>query len=134
MHFRKVVTDYCIQEGFETFAIKSTRTRVTMKCKVLDCPWRIHASCRGSYFVVKTYNNVHTCQGIKNNEKASSKWMTEKLRADFAQQPNMTMDGMKKILQDRYNLSGLPKMKLYRDMVMAKCSTLHSHDAEVRML
>ena len=60
--------------------------------------------------------------------------MAKKLRVDFAQQPNMTMDGMKKILQDRYNLSGLPKMKLYLAMVMAKGSTSQAHDEEVRKI
>ncbi|KAL0317593.1 UNVERIFIED_CONTAM: hypothetical protein Sangu_2173600 [Sesamum angustifolium] len=42
--FRKVLKEFCIQEGFKVMRMRNEKKRVTAHCSVKDCPWRVHAS------------------------------------------------------------------------------------------
>ena len=43
-HFRVVLKDYTIQQGFQLKRIKNEKVRVTVQCDTDGCNWRIHAS------------------------------------------------------------------------------------------
>ncbi|KAK3226070.1 hypothetical protein Dsin_005932 [Dipteronia sinensis] len=43
-HFKDVLPDYVIQEGFIMYKVKNERKRLTSTCAYHGCPWRIHAS------------------------------------------------------------------------------------------
>ncbi|KAM1332856.1 hypothetical protein ACFX13_008981 [Malus domestica] len=75
-HFWNTLQDYVIQEGFEIHRKKNERTRVTTACKVVGCPWRIHASPTPTMssitYMIKSYNNEHICTRVKKNYNATS--------------------------------------------------------------
>ncbi|KAF4387383.1 hypothetical protein G4B88_026462, partial [Cannabis sativa] len=64
--FAQVMRDYAVQEGFELQKVKQERIRVTFVCRADACPWRIHASLSPNerLFIIKTFNNTHTCQCV----------------------------------------------------------------------
>ncbi|KAK1313209.1 hypothetical protein QJS10_CPA06g01544 [Acorus calamus] len=63
-HFRDALKQYCVTNEFVVKYIKNERPRVTAKCGVGKCSWRIHASVLqdGITFEVKTLNAAHTCK------------------------------------------------------------------------
>ena len=81
-HFNEVLLDYAIENGFELTKIKNSRFRVTAKCRADGCLFRDHASHSpdGSFFVIKTLTDKHTCQVVKANKMASSRWIATRLK------------------------------------------------------
>lgn len=63
--FRDKLSDHAIAKGFTYRFIKNETTRLTVKCSAENCPWRLHGSQlpRRKKFMIKRYNNVHTCGG-----------------------------------------------------------------------
>ncbi|KAH7550623.1 hypothetical protein JRO89_XS13G0233500 [Xanthoceras sorbifolium] len=43
-HFRQVIFDYSVQEGFMLNRIKNESMRITCGCATQGCPWRVHGS------------------------------------------------------------------------------------------
>ncbi|EHA8592080.1 hypothetical protein COCNU_contig69255988G000010 [Cocos nucifera] len=60
--FRDELCKYAFVKGFTFKYIKNDNVRVTVKCTVVTCPWRIHASgsARKQKFMIKKFNNIHT--------------------------------------------------------------------------
>ncbi|KAK4842033.1 hypothetical protein QYF36_014668 [Acer negundo] len=60
-HFREILLDYSIQEGFKLKRIKNEKRRITVWCETDGCPWRVHSSStfdRVTY-ILKTLRNDH---------------------------------------------------------------------------
>ena len=115
-HFRKILKDYVIQEGFTLERVKNERTRVTCKCSETDCPWRIHASPMpdGVTYKVKSYNPLHTClRNSKDNSEATSGWIAEKLERELRRNPEMSLEHMADDLRDIYHIECC-NTRLYR--------------------
>ncbi|KAK2638317.1 hypothetical protein Ddye_026112 [Dipteronia dyeriana] len=57
-HFRLVLRDYVVQEGFELKRIKNAKERYTAECAYKGCSWRVHASPVDNRigFMIKTMN------------------------------------------------------------------------------
>ncbi|KAM6551701.1 hypothetical protein CsatB_001509 [Cannabis sativa] len=68
-HYRDVVKDFAVQEGFELRKVKHASSRITTICRAKGCKWRIHASKSpdGREFVIKTYNPEYNCQCVVKN-------------------------------------------------------------------
>jgi len=57
------LTNYAIARGFNWKYLKNDSVRLTVRCNVSVCPWRLHASVvrGGPQFAIKSLNNIHTC-------------------------------------------------------------------------
>ncbi|KAK3198567.1 hypothetical protein Dsin_021982 [Dipteronia sinensis] len=82
-HFREIIKDYSIQEGFKLKIIRKERNRITYKCEAECCPWRVHGSPtfdRVTY-MLKTLRNMHTYLSMTKNRDANSIWFGKKFEA-----------------------------------------------------
>ena len=81
--FRRAIVKYAI---YNNFTLKHERTNmqmVTVSCKGVSCPWRIHASMvdSGPHFRVRKYNSTHSCS---KPLMGTAHWQaTSKLIAEF---------------------------------------------------
>ncbi|MQL94838.1 hypothetical protein Taro_027507, partial [Colocasia esculenta] len=57
------LTNYAIARGFNWKYLKNDSVRLTIRCNVSVCPWRLHVSVvrGGPQFAIKSLNNIHTC-------------------------------------------------------------------------
>ncbi|KAK4386034.1 hypothetical protein Sango_2474000 [Sesamum angolense] len=74
---RKVLRDWCIKNGADIEFLRNEATRVTAKCKVKGCEWRIHASPiqDGPTFQIKTLKGKHTCARTYENKIANTSYL-----------------------------------------------------------
>lgn len=65
IEFREALRKYAIANQFAFRYKKNDSHRVTVKCKVEGCPWRIHASRLSTtqLICIKKMNPTHTCEG-----------------------------------------------------------------------
>lgn len=104
--FNAILKDYCIQEGFELKKIKYERARATFTCKAEECPWRIHASLAPDKlsFMIKTYNDHHTCTQVRSNSLATPTWLAQHLLESFKIHPDMDIKAMRAEIKLRFGL------------------------------
>ncbi|WOL13317.1 hypothetical protein Cni_G22087 [Canna indica] len=90
--FRTIQYYNKIQEGFEIQRIKNEKARVTARCAIDGCTWRIHASPApdGVTYKIKTYNPYHNCIRTTRNSNASSTWIAKKLQSKLVADPEMS--------------------------------------------
>lgn len=85
-HFKMVLKDFCVQEGFP-IVVKVENKRYTTVCAPEGCPWRIHASKLpdGISWAIKAVNNVHEgCTRLQiHNSMALVTWVAGKLMDDI---------------------------------------------------
>ncbi|MQL89189.1 hypothetical protein Taro_021757 [Colocasia esculenta] len=57
------LTNYAITRGFNWKYLKNDSVRLTVRCYVDVCPWRLHTSVvrEGPEFAIKSLNNIHSC-------------------------------------------------------------------------
>ena len=84
--------------------------------------------------MVKTLQDEHLCQAVRNNKNATSTWITRVLGPEFLADPNMRLKNIRKKLKDKFGVTGLSKAKLFRARVKARGGTLESHIAEFQKL
>ncbi|XP_073050537.1 uncharacterized protein [Primulina eburnea] len=105
-HFKSVLEDYKVQEGFRMKRIHNTRNMQTAKCKTDGCPWRIHASkwIDGVTFKIKTYGGPHTCVMQCRDKSATSKWIAKKYEKQLKSAQGMTVGDLGSALIDDYGV------------------------------
>ncbi|KAL2933721.1 hypothetical protein RDABS01_016840, partial [Bienertia sinuspersici] len=89
-HFKDVLRDYCIQEGFALVVKKADNERYTAECADIRCNGRIHAS---------KLADEHTW-AIKN-----ILWAASKLLEDIRACPDVKGSYMNELLSDRYGIT-----------------------------
>jgi hypothetical protein len=78
---REFLRDEAVRRNFEYVVLKSDQERLTLRCKDLNCSWRVHISRKvkegGSAVSVKTLNDTHKCAGVQHlgHKQASAKWI-----------------------------------------------------------
>ncbi|XP_043714718.1 uncharacterized protein LOC122663076 [Telopea speciosissima] len=128
-HFREVLEDYEVQEGFKALRHKNDKSRVTTICAGNGCAWRIHVSVLPSdriTFVVKTLVDKHTCRREVSNLIVTSKWIAKKLASNFRVDPAMSNKVMDNMLKEKYNVD-TTNMRLYRARWRARDEIDGSH-------
>ncbi|KAI9197549.1 hypothetical protein LWI28_000494 [Acer negundo] len=62
-HFRQVLRDYAVQEGFQLKRLKNEKEKHTSECAYEGCTWRIHASPieDQTTFQIKIMHDRHSC-------------------------------------------------------------------------
>ncbi|KAK8520252.1 hypothetical protein V6N13_031286 [Hibiscus sabdariffa] len=77
--FRESLRKYAIAHQFAFKYKKNDSHRVTVKCKVEGCPWRIHASRLSTtqLICIKKMNPTHTCGGasLTGGHQATRSWV-----------------------------------------------------------
>ena len=114
-HFREVLKDYVIQEGFKIKRVKNDSDRISCKCgQDNDCPWRIYAALmKDGSFMVKIYNEIHTCQREPTSLKATSPWIAKKMFEAVKLNPKMSLKSMEATLRQQFNVEVGPQ-RLYK--------------------
>ncbi|TXG53399.1 hypothetical protein EZV62_022568 [Acer yangbiense] len=79
-HFKLVLRDYVVQEGFKLKRIKNAKECYTAECAYEGCSWRVHASLVDdrTNFIIKTMNGIHCCQKIHKNQEANANWVAHR--------------------------------------------------------
>ncbi|XP_074304697.1 uncharacterized protein LOC141639481 [Silene latifolia] len=136
-HFKDVLRDYCIQEGFYLIVLKADNTRYTAECGTVNCQWRIHASVLldGTTWAIKSIiNAVHGCVGAKShNPMTNSTWVANKLMEDIKANPKITGKGIQDLLQKRYGIQ-MKTSTIYRIKELAMAEINGGHDDSYRKL
>ncbi|XP_026659503.1 uncharacterized protein LOC103704225 isoform X2 [Phoenix dactylifera] len=107
--FRDALCKYAFVKGFTYKYIKNDNVRVTVKCTVETCPWRIHASgsARKQKFMIKKFNNVHTCgagTGDDGHQRATRHWLASIIKEKLLDNP---LSKPKEIARDIYRDYGI---------------------------
>ena len=115
--------------------VKNEKSRVTCNCVVENYPWRIHASPRpdGITFKIKSYVGTHTCVRMSTNSEANSTWIAKKVRRKLRDNPEMKLDAMQAILQNKFGVDA-HKMQLYRAKVRVLDEMEGNHGESYSML
>lgn len=90
--FREALRKYAIGHQFAFRYKKNDSHRVTVKCKVEGCPWRIHASRLSTtqLICIKKMNPTHTCEGAtaSNGYQATRSWVASIIKEKLEVYPN----------------------------------------------
>lgn len=90
--FRDELCKYAYAKGFRYKYIKNDHERVTVRCAVESCPWRIHASgsARKQKFMIKKINNVHMCgagTGDDGRRRTTKHWLASIIKDKLLDNP-----------------------------------------------
>lgn len=102
--FREALHKYSIAHGFTYKYKKNDSHRVTVKCKLEGCPWRIYASrlATTQLICIKKMSSKHTCEraAVKAGYRATRGWVgniiKEKLKLSPNYKPRDIADDMKR--------------------------------------
>ncbi|KAL5582736.1 hypothetical protein UlMin_015178, partial [Ulmus minor] len=90
--FRESLRKYAIAHQFAFKYKKNDSHRVTVKCKVEGCPWRIHASRLSTtqLICIKKMNPTHTCEGSLSTtgHQATRSWVASIIKDKLKAFPN----------------------------------------------
>ncbi|KAL0388946.1 UNVERIFIED_CONTAM: hypothetical protein Sradi_2776400 [Sesamum radiatum] len=90
--FREALHKYSIAHGFTYKYKKNDSHRVTAKCKIEGCPWRIYASrlATTQLICIKKMNPEHTCEGatVKAGYRATRGWIGSIIKEKLKVSPN----------------------------------------------
>ncbi|XP_074313923.1 uncharacterized protein LOC141649123 [Silene latifolia] len=131
-HFKDVLNDFCIQEGFHVIVIKVDAKKYTAKCATVNCERRIHASVLTDerIWAIKSIRSTdHGCVGVKtHNPMANSVWVAHKLIEDIMANNVVSGSSINKLLMARYGLeiktSTIYKIKEWTLTLINGCRSL----------
>ncbi|KAK2648282.1 hypothetical protein Ddye_015771 [Dipteronia dyeriana] len=114
-HFRQVLRDFVVQEGFELKRIKNDKKRYTTECAFDGCSWRIHASPIDdkTTFMIKTMQVRHSCQKVHKNHEATSVWVARRFKPLIEENPDIDVKFLDHEIHRIYGLV-LPTYTLYK--------------------
>ncbi|KAL0308849.1 UNVERIFIED_CONTAM: hypothetical protein Sradi_5827200 [Sesamum radiatum] len=73
---------------FDIEYVKNEKVRVTAKCKIEGCNWRIHASpAMNDCFQIKTIQGAHTCARIYDNKLAKASYLAKRMESAIRDHP-----------------------------------------------
>ncbi|ESR54253.1 hypothetical protein CICLE_v10023995mg [Citrus x clementina] len=114
-HFRRVLENYVIKNGFDLNRIKNEKIRFRAKCSNEGCPWFIYAALveSGTKFRIQKLNNVHECNGVLESKEASYKWIASQFEGTLKNNSKMPVKAMKDELVSNLGIKASMK-KMYR--------------------
>ncbi|XP_021747291.1 uncharacterized protein LOC110712855 [Chenopodium quinoa] len=106
-HFRDVLRDFCVQEGFSLVVKKADNDRYTAECADLRCSWRIHASKLPDEhtWAIKSIREGHKCDPLVNNPMCNCDRAATKLLEDIRASPDIKGKAMNALLWERYGVT-----------------------------
>ncbi|KAK2663651.1 hypothetical protein Ddye_002225 [Dipteronia dyeriana] len=90
-HFRQVLRDFMVQEGFELKRIKNDKERYTTGCALDGCSWWIHASLVDdkTTFMIKTMQVRDNYQNVHKNREATTVWVARRFKPLIEENSNI---------------------------------------------
>ncbi|KAI9198752.1 hypothetical protein LWI28_021573 [Acer negundo] len=114
-HFREVLLDYYIQEGFKLRRIKNEKRRITYGCEANGCHWRAHGSPtfdRVTY-MLKTLRNAHNCLAVPKNKDVTLVWLGKRFELLIKENPNINIRVLSSVILRQCGFN-VPDHTLYR--------------------
>ncbi|TXG72727.1 hypothetical protein EZV62_001306 [Acer yangbiense] len=114
-HFREVLLDYFVQEGFKLRRIKNEKRRITYGCEANGCPWRAHGSPtfdRVTY-MLKTLRNSHNCLAVPKNRDVTSAWLGKRFELLIKENPDINIRVLGSVILRQCGVN-VPDHTLYR--------------------
>ncbi|KAG8380974.1 hypothetical protein BUALT_Bualt06G0072200 [Buddleja alternifolia] len=113
--YREVLRDYYVRNGYDLTFIRNDFKRITTKCKVESCKWRIRASPiqGGTTFQIKTLSGVHTCAKSYVYNLAKAKYIGLRMKNVVRDNPNIPISKLKDIIKRKCNVDAT-KWKVIR--------------------
>ncbi|KAL2244088.1 UNVERIFIED_CONTAM: hypothetical protein Sindi_0526800 [Sesamum indicum] len=104
--FRVALRDWCIRNGVDIEFLKNEAARVTAKCKVEGCEWRIHASPiqGGPTFQIKTMKDKHTCARTYENRLANASYLAKRIENAIRDNPTIPIQQLKNRIRSKCNV------------------------------
>ncbi|MQL77572.1 hypothetical protein Taro_009993 [Colocasia esculenta] len=104
------LTNYAIARGFNWKYLKNDFVRLTVRCNVSVCPWRLHASVvrEGPQFAIKSLNNIHTCGCdimSDGHPRTSKKWVANAVKGKLVDKPTYRASEMMSDIHREYGIS-----------------------------
>ncbi|XP_058102741.1 uncharacterized protein LOC131246536 [Magnolia sinica] len=108
--FRDALRMYAIVKGFAYVKSRSSKDRVTAKCRAKGCPWRVHATILRTMqrFKIKRINNVHTCGGGVGKDghpHATSLWVASIIKDKLRDKPQYTTREIRNDIYREYGVN-----------------------------
>ncbi|MQM18072.1 hypothetical protein Taro_051057 [Colocasia esculenta] len=103
------LTNYAIARGFNWKYLKNDSVRLTVRCNVSVCLWRLHASVvrGGPQFAIKSLNNIHTC-GCEimsdGHPRTSKKWVANAVKGKLVDKPTYRASEMMSDIRREYDI------------------------------
>ncbi|MQM17384.1 hypothetical protein Taro_050358 [Colocasia esculenta] len=125
------LTNYAIARGFNWKYLKNDSVRLTVRCNVSVCPWRLHASVvhEGPQFAIKSLNNIHSCGCdimSDGHPRTSKKWVANAVKGKLVDKPTYRASEMMRDIRRDYGIS-IPyhQNKLsYVELIQRTCITV----------
>ncbi|CAI9770963.1 unnamed protein product [Fraxinus pennsylvanica] len=105
--FREALHKYSIANGFDYKYKKNDNHRVTAKCKVEGCPWRIYASrvAATQLICIKIMNAEHTCGGATTKARQATRgWIGSIIKEKLKVSPNYKPKDIAKEIERDYGI------------------------------
>ncbi|XP_022862821.1 uncharacterized protein LOC111383007 isoform X1 [Olea europaea var. sylvestris] len=105
--FREALHKYSIAHGFDYKYKKNDNHRVTAKCKMEGCPWRIYASrvAATQLICIKIMNAEHTCGGATIKARQATKgWIGSIIKEKLKVSPNYKPKDIAKEIERDYGI------------------------------
>ncbi|MQL82382.1 hypothetical protein Taro_014838, partial [Colocasia esculenta] len=103
------LTNYAIARGFNWKYLKNDSVRLTVRCNVSVCPWRLHASVvrGGLQFAIKSLNNIQTCGCdimSDRHPRTSKKWVAIAVKGKLVDKPTYKASEMMSDIRREYGI------------------------------
>ncbi|TXG63126.1 hypothetical protein EZV62_010120 [Acer yangbiense] len=129
-HFRQVISDYVIQEGFDLDRVKNEKSWWIGKCKGANgnYTWRIHASPVINHFTyqIKSFNNTHICNRQTKRLEVTATWIAQKYETFIMENPDIKISILATELLKDYKVA-VSEQKLYRARTIALEGSNENH-------
>lgn len=113
-HFKLLLKDYMIQQGFEIFQTHNKHRLFSVKYEILGCSWKIIVSPPASgVSFLKPLTYIHHCTKLHRNVEPNAKWVASKLQTYILNNPAIDVPTMRKLLRLIYGVS-VRRYTLYR--------------------
>ncbi|KAK4406178.1 hypothetical protein Sango_0624300 [Sesamum angolense] len=95
-----------VRNGYDIEFIKNETSRITAKCKVDGCEWRIHASpiMKGPTFQIKTLKGNHTCARTYQNSLAKATYLATRMESSIRDHPDIPIQQLKNRILRKCNV------------------------------
>ncbi|KAL5742784.1 hypothetical protein ACOSP7_029516 [Xanthoceras sorbifolium] len=74
-HFRQVIQEFAVQDGFQLRRVKNERDRYTAECAYKGCGWRIHTSQDSDTSSRRSYEVPQAICKLQGTEGGISEWL-----------------------------------------------------------
>ncbi|KAH9797267.1 SWIM-type domain-containing protein [Citrus sinensis] len=126
---------FAVKERFKTSKQHFERTRISVGCEGVGCPWYLHASRTrfGDIFMVRSYYNVHTCQRLWKNPECTAQFIASQFQDTILANPETNVSFIQSELDRMYGCR-VDKQKVYRAKKIALQSCGADYESSYKLI